>query len=173
MTRIIRLVRFVRFVFKKKENMNKEDIVKYVRERYIYDAEAGAIRHKGSDRAVKGRLRKNGYLYTCVGPNADRSDLTLHRVVWILYYGKWPTQIDHINGDKTDNRMENLREVSDAENCENRIRPWRPNARTGLPGVYQKTDGRICTTRFKMLCFSDQHEAFITAILLGRMYRDF
>lgn len=150
--------------------MNKEDIVKYVRERYIYDAEAGAIRHKGSDRAVKGRLRKNGYLYTCVGPNADRSDLTLHRVVWILYYGKWPTQIDHINGDKADNRLENLREVSASDNCMNIVHLWQPNAQTGVPGVVKH--GLKYRTRMmgKTISFYDKHEAFITAVLCGKMY---
>ena len=40
-----------------------------------------------------------------------------HRVVWCLHYGYWPTElIDHINGIRHDNRIENLREVTVAEN---------------------------------------------------------
>ena len=152
--------------------MKKEDIVKYVRERYTYDAATGVIRHKGSDRAMKGRLRKNGYLYTCVGPKADRSDLALHQIVWILYYGKWPTLIDHINGDKTDNRLENLREVSYSENNKNKIHPWRPNARTGLPGVYEEASGfRIKNSGTRFL-FRDKYEAFHAVVLLGRMFKE-
>jgi hypothetical protein len=43
-----------------------------------------------------------------------------HRVIWALHYGRWPTeQIDHINGVRTDNRIENLREVSSLENSRN------------------------------------------------------
>jgi len=44
-----------------------------------------------------------------------------HRVAWLLYYGDWPDKmIDHINGDKHDNRIENLRLASRAENTVNR-----------------------------------------------------
>lgn len=40
-----------------------------------------------------------------------------HRVVWLLHYGEWPKDtLDHINGIKTDNRIENLRDVSKREN---------------------------------------------------------
>lgn len=44
-----------------------------------------------------------------------------HRVVWALYFGRPPEgQIDHINGDRSDNRIENLREVTALENSRNR-----------------------------------------------------
>lgn len=45
---------------------------------------------------------------------------TVHRVVWYLHHGYWPETIDHINGDKRDNRIENLREVTDQQNTWNR-----------------------------------------------------
>lgn len=47
-----------------------------------------------------------------------------HRVIFAMAHGEWPEdQIDHINGDRSDNRIENLRAVSHAENQRNRQRP--------------------------------------------------
>lgn len=57
-----------------------------------------------------------------------------HRAAWAIHYGKWPKdQIDHINHDRKDNRIENLREASASENGKNRRS--RPNASSKYLGV--------------------------------------
>ena len=44
-----------------------------------------------------------------------------HRLIWAIHYGTWPNgQIDHINGKRDDNRIENLRDVTATDNTRNR-----------------------------------------------------
>lgn len=43
-----------------------------------------------------------------------------HRVAWAISHGRWPIgEIDHVNRDRADNRISNLRDVNHAENCSN------------------------------------------------------
>ena len=42
-----------------------------------------------------------------------------HRLAWFLTHGVWPKIIDHINGDRADNRITNLREVTASGNAQN------------------------------------------------------
>ena len=43
-----------------------------------------------------------------------------HKLVWLYHYGYWPKELDHINGVRDDNRIENLREVTRQQNMFNR-----------------------------------------------------
>ena len=59
-----------------------------------------------------------------------------HRLAWLFVYGKWPAgEIDHVNGDRTDNRIQNLRVVTRAENNQNIRTAKRNNKSSGLLGV--------------------------------------
>lgn len=71
-----------------------------------------------------------GYLKGTLFGRSHRS----HRVVWALVHGSWPkADVDHINGVKTDNRPQNLRLVTAAENAKNRR--LRPHNTSGVNGV--------------------------------------
>lgn len=64
-----------------------------------------------------------------------------HRLAWALYHGEWAKgHIDHINGDRTDNRIANLRLVSELENARNA--KIRKDNTTGVSGVLFRHDGR-------------------------------
>lgn len=64
-----------------------------------------------------------------------------HRVIWALTLGEWPSlPIDHINGVKTDNRLENLRLATPSQNCQNR--GSRKNTSSAFCGVSWAKDRR-------------------------------
>lgn len=57
-----------------------------------------------------------------------------HRLAWLYVYGTWPTQqIDHINRERDDNRIANLRDVSNTDNAWNKNTQRRSS--TGVTGV--------------------------------------
>lgn len=78
----------------------------------------------------------NGYL----GGGILKTAVLAHRVAWVIEYGFWPTQdIDHINRDRRDNRIENLRLVSSRLNALNR---GANKSRGDHPkGVFRSTGG--------------------------------
>lgn len=72
-----------------------------------------------------------------------------HRVIWAMVHGKWPEdEIDHINHDKADNRIENLRDVTRQENCRNRS--MNSNNTSGTTGVHWSNASKIWVARIKI-----------------------
>lgn len=57
------------------------------------------------------------------------------RLTWLYHYGDWPNVVDHIDGDTLNDRVENLRDVTQLENCHNK-RVSICNE-FGVPGVYR------------------------------------
>lgn len=75
----------------------------------------------------------NGLGYRVI--RIDKRLYTAHRLAWLYVHGSWPSGvIDHINGDRGDNRIENLRDIPKAQNHQNLKRPP-ANNRTGWLGV--------------------------------------
>lgn len=79
--------------------------------------------------AVAGSRTPQGYLNIHIRDNPNRA----HRLAWLYVHGVWPTHnIDHINGDRADNRIANLRDVTQAVNQHNQRAPRGANPYLGV-----------------------------------------
>ena len=67
---------------------------------------------------VAGTRAFNGYIHIHARTKKVTA-LKAHRVVWFIHYGEVPNYIDHINGDRADNRIENLRATTPSLNLRN------------------------------------------------------
>lgn len=70
--------------------------------------------------SIAGTINSRGYRHIRI----DNKFYQSHRLIWIFIYGKLPDGmvVDHINRDRTDNRVDNLRLLSNSANNRNSIR---------------------------------------------------
>jgi hypothetical protein len=81
----------------------------------------------GELREIKLSIKKTGYKYANIyygSSKAERSSLRVHRVVYQTFVGAIPEGwvIDHINGDKGDNRLANLQCITQSQNVLKQIK---------------------------------------------------
>jgi hypothetical protein len=156
------------------------EFVAFVRELFVYEPTSGELRHRvdkwaGEHRNVlsaragdrAGWASSGGYLRVKV---AGRT-YGVHRVAFLIVEGRWPSaQLDHIDGDKNNNRMSNLREVDNRTNNENRRHAHR-NSQSGLLGAFphrKRWQSRIRVNgKLRNLgCFAtaeEAHQAYLKA----------
>ena len=117
---------------------------------------------------VAGLLGKRGYLYiTFYGKKHY-----VHRVIWLMHYGTLPNVIDHIDGNRLNNKIENLRQCTFSQNlCNSKIKSTNTS---GVKGVYwhklkQKWTARISFNKkeYHMGYFNEKKDA-INAVLEAR-----
>lgn len=137
--------------------------VQYLDECFIYDPDTGDLTWKerpaehfpsesvcrGANTRCAGKLAgtfdKRGYRQVHV----NRKLIFAHRIIWAMTHRRWPKrQIDHINGRPGDNRLCNLRVVTNQENQRNRKLP--DNNSTGAVGVTVHTQTGAYVARIKV-----------------------
>jgi hypothetical protein len=107
-----------------------------LRELLHYDSDTGVFtrlnsRKRTNAQGAVGSLYSCGYVYISLAPRR----YIAHRLAWLYVHGYMPSNdLDHINGDRADNRIANLRECTRAENMQNYKKP-RTNT-SGFIGVH-------------------------------------
>ena len=110
--------------------------IEALREHFDYNPDTGVItwRKPAAKRCrvgeVAGIINDAGYVLLSLRSTKLRG----HRVAWAMHHGSWPTdEIDHINNNRADNRLVNLRLATRRQNAVNQ--PGR-GSNTGVKGVY-------------------------------------
>jgi hypothetical protein len=103
--------------------------IEYLHKRLRYEPETGKLfwrdceempacwRARWPGREAFANINRDGYWKG----NIDDRSFTAHRVIWAIYNGSWPVgAIDHIDGDRQNNRITNLRDATHVQNSRNR-----------------------------------------------------
>ena len=148
-------------------------IVARIQRNYNYDDRTGQLVNKKMGKPVKGKapMRCCRYFRFRFRNGRTTELIFYHHAVWAWHHGRFPSQIDHIDGNPLNNRIGNLREVSTSENHCNMVHPWIPNAVTGLPGIDKQRRQYRVNIRGRYFYFRDKHQAFVIATLCGKRYR--
>jgi hypothetical protein len=124
---------------KYKNNIDLSEIRSFL----SYNPETGVfswVKSSGNRRpagSLAGSLTKTGYYEICY----NNQRLLSHRLAWFFVYNNIPEGvIDHVNGTKTDNRICNLRCVSQKQNSQNSLTASK-NSKSGVRGVYKNKIG--------------------------------
>jgi len=127
--------------------MTYQDLI----DNFTYNPETGEL-IRTSRKTNNGCLDSKGYLII----KFKGKQYKAHRLVWLYCNKEYPNNIiDHINGIKNDNRIQNLRDVDFLINAQNHNK--QPNKKTGYVGIYKdETTKRLkskYTTQFNNKIF--------------------
>src|SRR6056297_875410 len=133
----------------RKELEQDEEFISFLRSKYRYDCdklwmfdESNSSPTKGEWRPVREADNGNGYLNVTVTYKKKGYHFFYHRLVFLLNNGYFASIIDHIDRNKYNNKIENLRAVNQSENCLNRKSGQNNKGKCPYLGVSYRADKR-------------------------------
>ena len=111
-----------------------KELQEFILQNYTYEPITGIITRKGETIALGGSYRSNGYRDIGFFFNGKGTSQLFHRAAWLLHYGEFPEcGIDHIDGNKSNNKIYNLRLCTSSQNSANR----RKQKNASLTSIYK------------------------------------
>lgn len=98
---------------------------------------------------IAGSINKTGYRYICV----NRKKFKAHRLIFLYHHGYLPEMIDHLDQNRLNNRVDNLRECTRAQNAFNS--KIRKDNTSGIKGI----------------CWSKSNKKWMAQITVDRKYK--
>ena len=145
---------------------SEEEII-WLRESLTYCPETGKLwwKERFSNRIRKdleaGSKVASGYIILTKSFKGSTKTFRSHRIAWFLHYGYQPKMLDHINQDRADNRIINLRECEMTKNLGNQ----KPKNTLGIKGVNKLPNGK-----YQARCFQVYLGVFDDPIDAARRY---
>ena len=149
-----------------------------VNRKYNVDLETGLVTYKTKPGNNKGNIgdvagtirKKDGYVHLHLEHGVKALG---HRIVWLVAHGTWPKyDLDHIDGNTSNNRLDNLRDILHSENCQNQKTCHHDNS-SGYPGVSWDKNNKCfmarITVNYKAIFLGnfptaeEAYEAYLTA----------
>lgn len=119
------------------------NLERLIKAEFSYNPDTGVVSR--SSRYVdssSGVVRDNGYFGFQISCSGKVTMVLAHRIAYFLHTGQWPEIIDHRDGDRLNNRIENLRAASHIVNSHNR--KMYKNNTTGYTGILRRGDKWNC-----------------------------
>lgn len=148
----------------------------YVKEVFGYDEQKGILIRKKHPRWGTNYNRPVGIVPSSHGYGRvfiGDIECSAHQVIWLWVYGTYAAEIDHIDNDRMNNRISNLREASRLENMHNKT--MYSNNTSSFPGVGWHSRDKVWAARIQVggkrihLGYFDDINDAITAYMLGKI----
>lgn len=154
-----------------------------LKEVLVYDSEDGSFRWADSVKRSRwvspgekaGFIDSKGYAKVGLFGRAHLA----HRLAWLYVHGTWPEGwMDHIDGDRQNNRIANLRLADPAQNAQNRKRP--ANNSSGCTGVHYSAKNKVWVAMIRAKGFpawarefKDKESAIAARLKAKEMFHEF
>jgi hypothetical protein len=96
----------------------------------LFDYQDGTFIRRSTGVQIVANFGVKRYLRVFV----DGKPRSLHRMIYLWHHGHLPKTLDHIDGDRANNKIENLREATQQQNCLNR--KHHSNSKSPYKNVY-------------------------------------